>query len=147
VLERHVEEGGARLGEHLVAVPELAVDPYAPAAAVRDPGSDAQSALDEDGSPVADEDPRRHRREAMPRGEQAARLVEGGADEPAVGDAGRSLMPLREGEAGLVTLDSLLGRKRKVDAIRIVPAPPARRVVMRRNSRRYRSPPRSKCAL
>jgi hypothetical protein len=147
VLERDMKERSPSLGEDLVAVPELTVDPDPPAAAVVDPGSHAKRAVDEHGPPVADEDSRRHGREAVPRGQQAGRLVEGGADEPAMRDPGRGLVPLREGEVGLVALDSLLGRKREVDAIRIVPAAPARRVMMGRNSRLYRSPPRSKCAL
>jgi hypothetical protein len=146
VLERDVEESGAGFSEHVLSVPELAVDPDATAAAVGDPRGDTQGAVDEDGSPVADEDPCGHRREAVPGGEEAARLVERGSDEPAVGDPGGGLVPFREGELGLVALDPLLGRKRKVDTVRIVPAPPARRVVVRRDPC-YRRPPRSKCAL
>ena len=146
MLERHVQEACAGLGEHVVTVSKPALDPDAPAAAVRDPGGDAQRAVDENGPPVTDEDPRGHGWEAMPGGEESAGLVEGGADEPAVGDSRGCLVALREGEVGFVALDALLGRPRKVDAVRIVPAPPARRVVMGRDSL-YRRPPRSKCAL
>jgi hypothetical protein len=147
VFQRHMQEGRAGLGEHLVPVAKLAVDPDAPAAAVRHPGGYAERAVDENRPRVADEDPRSHRREAMPGGEQAAGLVEGRADASSVGDSRCRLMPVCERELSRVTFDALLGGPGEMDAVRIVPAPPARRIVMRRNSLRYRSPPRSKWAL
>jgi hypothetical protein len=142
-----MQEGRAGLGEHLVPVAKLAVDPDAPAAAVRDPGGYAERAVDENRPAVADEDPGSHRRKAVPGGKQAAGLVEGRADESSVGDSRCRLMPVRERELGLVALDALLGGPSEMDAVRIGSAPPARRIVMRRNSLRYRSPPRSKWAL
>jgi hypothetical protein len=147
VFKRYVQEGDAGLGEDFLAVSELAVDPDPAPAAVCDPRVRAQDAVDEHGPPVADEHPGGHGREAVPRGEQAACLVERRADQAAMGDPRGGLMSLREREVRLVALDPLLGGKRKVDAVRIVPAPPARRVVVGRKLRRYRSPPRSKWAL
>jgi alpha-beta hydrolase superfamily lysophospholipase len=79
----------------------------------------------------------------VPGGEQAARLVEGRADEPAVHDPWPGLVVLAEREGGLVALDSLLLGSGKVDAVVILlPATPARGVVVRRDL--YRRPPRSK---
>ena len=69
----------------------------------------------------------------MPGGKQAAGLIEGGADESSVGDSRCRLMPVCERELGLVALDALLGGPGEMDAVRIVPAPPARRVVVRRD--------------
>ena len=143
VLERHVQERGARLGQHFSfeGEPRVHVDP-APAA-LRHPGGDLERAVDEDGLPVAHEDPRGDAREAVPGDEQAAGLVECRADEPAVCDARRGLVALAEGEGRLVTLDPFLRRSRKVDAVRVVAASPARGVVVRRYSVQRR-PPRSK---
>src|SRR5207253_9477490 len=46
VLEGHVQEGGARLGEHLVAVADLRRDPEAPSALARQLGLDEQLRVD-----------------------------------------------------------------------------------------------------
>jgi hypothetical protein len=125
VLERDVEEGGARLGEYVLPIPEFAVDPDPSPAAVGHPRGHRQELVDQDRPAVADEDPRRHGGEAVPGREEAAGLVERGADDPAVDDPRRGLVALREREGRLVALDSLRGWERKVDAIGIVPAPPA----------------------
>jgi hypothetical protein len=146
MLQRDVQEGGARLGQNLLAIAELAVDADAPPAAVRDPRGHRQCLVDEHRAPEADEDPCGHRREAVPGGEEAAGFVQRGADDPAVDDPRRGLASFGERERRLVALDPLRARKRKMDAVRIVPATPARLVVMRRNAL-YRKPPRSKCAL
>ena len=61
-------------------------------------------------------------------------------------EARRSLMLLVEREGRLVPTDSLLGRQREVDPCRVVTAPPAGGVVVRRDSLQRR-PPRSKWAL
>jgi hypothetical protein len=147
MLERHVEEGAARFGQDLLAVAELGVHMQAPAAAVGHPGGNGELPFDESGAAVADEDANGHRREAVPGGEEAARFVEGGAHEAAVDDSRPGLMALPEREGRLVALDSLLGRKRKVDALWVVSASPARGIMMRRYAALYLSPPRSKCAL
>ena len=146
VLQGNVKEGGSGLGEDLVPVADLAVDADPASAAVGHPGRCGERTVDENRTPVADEDARRHRGEAVPCGEEPAGLVEGGADQPAVDDSGRRLVPLAEGEGRLVAVDSLLGRRREVNAVRIVTTTPARRVMVRRDPL-YRSPPRSKCAL
>jgi hypothetical protein len=83
----------------------------------------------------------------VPGGEEAARFVERSSDEAAVDDPGRGLVALAERERRLVALDPFLGRAREVDAVRVfLPAPPARRVVVRGDDL-YRRPPRSKWAL
>ena len=147
MLERHVEEGSTCFGEDLRVVAELCVHVQTPAAALGHPGGNRELTIDEDRTAVADEDAGGHGRKAVPGGEEAARLVEGGADEAAVDDSRPGLVTLAEGEGGLVAVDSLLGGKWKVDTLRVVSAAPARRVMVRRYAAFYRSPPRSKCAL
>jgi hypothetical protein len=110
VLERNVEEGCASFGKHVSSVAERGVHMNTPAAAIRDPGRDREVAVDENRAPVADEDPRGHGRKAVPSGEEAARLVERGTDEPAVDDAGARLVTLAEGKRRLVAFDPLFGR-------------------------------------
>jgi hypothetical protein len=134
VLQRDVEEGGAGLGQDLVAVAERAVDADPAASAIGHPGRHRQCAVDEDGAPIADKDSRGHRRKPVPRREKPARLVEGGADEAAVDDPRRGLVPLGEREGGLVAVDSLLGGRGKVDPFRIIATAPARRIVMGRDA-------------
>jgi hypothetical protein len=147
VLERDMEKRTARLGENVadLDVAELGVHVDPAAVAPRQPGGDRQLAADRHGPPVADEDSRRHGGEAVPGGEQAAGLVERGGDEPAVDDAGTGLVVPAEREGRLVALDPLLGRQRKVDALRVLAAAPAGRVVVGRDPAQ-RSPPRSKWA-
>ena len=146
VLERHVQEGAARLCDHLVLEAEITVDVNAPTAALGDPGCDLEVAVDEHGPAIADEDARGHTGEAVPGGEKAARLVQRGTDEPAMDDPRCGLMALAEGEGRFVALDSFSRRAGEVDAVRVpLPATPARGVMVRRNL--YRRPPRSKCAL
>jgi hypothetical protein len=81
----------------------------------------------------------------VPRRKEAARLVERGADEPAVNDSRAGLMRFSEGKRRVVALDPLLRRAREVDAVGVVAAPPTRRIVMGRDL--YLRPPRSKWAL
>jgi hypothetical protein len=145
VLERHVDEGRPGLGEHLEPVAQLCIHVDAPATAVAHPGADLERPVDEHRPAIANEDACRHGGKAVPGSEQAAGLVERCADQPAVDDPGPGLVALPEGETRLVALDPLLGREREVDPLRIVAAPPARGIVVRRNV--YRSPPRSRCAF
>jgi len=147
VLERDVEKGAACFGQDLRAVAKLGLHVQAPAAAVGHPRGNGELPVDESRAAVADEDTNGHRREAVPGGEEAARLVEGGAHEAPVDDPRAGLMALPEGEGRLVALYPLLGRKRKVDALRVVSAAPALRVMVGRDPPLYRRPPRSKCAL
>jgi hypothetical protein len=147
VLERDVEKGAACFGQDLRAVTKLGLHVQAPAATVGHPGGYGELPVDESRAAVADEDTNGHRREAVPGGEEAARLVQRRAHEAAVDDSRPGLVALPEGEGRLVVLDSLLGGKRKVNALRIVAAAPARSVMVRRNPVLYRRPPRSKCAL
>jgi hypothetical protein len=119
----------------------------ASAVAVHHPGGNGEPVVDQHRRPVADEHADGHAREAVPGREQPAGLVQGGADEPAVDDPRCRLVPLAERELRLVSVDALLGREGKVDAVRVVSAPPAGWVVMRRYAVFYRSPPRSKWAL
>ena len=103
-----MQEGPARLGEDLALEAEIAVDVDAPPATLGHPRANLQVAVDEHRPPIADEDPRGHAREAVPRGEEAAGLVKCGADEPAVDDPRPGLMPLAKGEGRLVAVDPLL---------------------------------------
>jgi len=145
MLERHVEKRSPRFGEHVVALAEIAVDMDAPPAALGHPRGHRELAVDEHRSAVADEDPRGHDGEAVPGAEEAARLVQGCSDEPAVRDTRRRLVALAEGEGRLVAFDALLRGEREVNAVRVLSTPPARRIVMGRDL--YRRPPRSKWAL
>ena len=88
------------------------------------------------GMAVADEDPCRHGRERVPGGEEADGLVQRARHEPAVHDARAALMVLAEREVRLVLGQALRGRKRQVQAGGVVPAPPARRIMMRGNRAR-----------
>src|SRR5207253_10503377 len=115
VLERDVEEPGARLGERLVAVEELAADADPPAAARLDARADEELRVDRHRVAVADEDPRRHGREAVPGGEQPAGLVEDGRDEPPVDDPGAALMALVAVDVRLVELLALDLRRRPLE--------------------------------
>ena len=141
-----MQEGAARLGQDFALVTQSPVDAEPPATALRHPCGDLEVPVDEDGAPVTDEDPCGHGREAVPGRQKAAGLVQRGADEPPVDDSRPGLVSLAEGERGLVALDAYFGRAGKVDALRVVAAPPTRRIVVRRYPV-YRRPPRSKCAL
>ena len=147
VLERNVEESTTGLGEHVPAfgVAELGINVDAPAMATGEPGRDDELAADRHGSAVAHEDPRRHRREAVPGGKEPAGFVQGRGDEAAVDDARAGLVVRAEREGSLVALDPLLRGKREADALRVVSAAPAGRIVMWRDPVQRR-PPRSKCA-
>ena len=141
-----MQEGAASFGEDLSTQSEVAVDVDAAPAALGHPRGDRKLAVDEHGLAVADEDSGSHGREAVPRGEEAARLVQGGANNASVDDPRRSLVTLAEGKRRLVAVDALVGREGEVDAVRVVAATPTRRVVVRRNAVQRR-PPRSKWAL
>jgi hypothetical protein len=147
VLERNVEEGAAGLGQHVRTLAQLGIHMEATAAAVHHPGGNGEPAVDQNGRPVADEHPDGDAWEPVPCGEQSARLVQGGADEPSVDDPRPGLVPFAERELRLVALDALFGWEGEMDAVRVVSAPPAGWVVMRRYAVFYRSPPRSKWAL
>jgi hypothetical protein len=140
-----VQEGPARLGEDLALEAEIAVDVDAPPATLGHPRGNLQIAVDEHGPAVAHEDPRGHAREAVPRGEEPAGLVQSRADEPAVDDPRPGLMPLAEGERRLVAVAPLLCGQGEMQSVRVVAAAPTRRIVVGRDV--YRRPPRSKCAL
>src|SRR5207244_5068561 len=107
VLERDVDERGARLGKRRVAVEELAPDADAAPAARLDPRADEQLRVDRNRMAIADEDPRRHGREAIPGGEESAGLVEEGGDEPTVDDPRPALGSLPQVDLGLAQLPAL----------------------------------------
>lgn len=130
-----MQERRATLGERLVAVTDDCVDVEAAATRVGEGRADQQLGVDGHRAAVADEDACRHRRERVPRGEQADRLVERAGNETAVDDPGTALMSLVEREVRLVLLEARLGGQRQVQARRVVAAPPALRVVVRRDVR------------
>ena len=66
MLERDVEEGAVGLGQQLVAVAQLGRDLDPPAALGDDPGRDPERPVDRGRPPVANGEPRRHGREAVP---------------------------------------------------------------------------------
>ena len=146
MLERNVQESAPGLGQGLVIEQQLGLDVRPPAARVGHPGSNEELPVDRNRTAVAGKDPGRHRREAVPRGEQSARLVERGRHQPAVHEPGCRLVALVEAEPRLVAFGALLGRLRKTDAVRVVATPPAGRVMVRRDSAQRR-PPCWKCAL
>jgi len=84
----------------------------------------------------------------MPGREEAARLVERGADDAAVGEPRPALVVRGEGDARLVASRSLGGGEREAQAPGVVAAAEARGIVMRGDAGRgrQRSPPRSWCA-
>ena len=139
-----MQEGPARLGEDLAFEAEIAIDVDAPTAALGHPRGNLQVAVDEHGPAIAHEDPRGYARETVPRGEEAAGLVQSRADKPAMDDPRPSLVPLAEGERRLVAVDPLLCGQGEVQSVRVVAAAPTRRIVVGWDV--YRRPPRSKCA-
>jgi hypothetical protein len=144
VLERDVQEGGSRLREDLVGMAQVAVDVYAAAVPAGDVRGELEIPVDRHGPAIAHEDAGRHGREAVPRREQTACLVERGGDQPAVRDAGPTLMTVVEAEARAIGGAALDGRGWKPDSARVRSATPARGVVVRRDAQRR--PPRSWCA-
>ena len=145
VLERDVDEGEPRLREQLAGVPELATYVYAPPSLFLDEGAHGERMVDGHGPAVAQEDPPRDDREAVPGRHEPAGLVDERGDEAAVRETGPALMALVKGEGRLVAVRALRVGMGKVEADRIVAAPEAGRVVLRRDAQR--SPPRSKWAL
>src|SRR5688500_6561714 len=116
----------------------------ATAARARHLGGDDQLAVDVHRTPVAHEDARGHRREAVPGRDQPTRLVERSGDEAAVHEPGTALVALVEGKPRLVRREPLHVRWRKMDAMWVVAAAPTSGVVVRRDLQRI--PPRSWCA-
>ncbi len=142
VLERHVQKGGASLGERLLGVEELPAHPQAASALRLHARTHEQLGVDRHGPPEAHEAARGHGGEAVPGGEQAAGLVERGRDKTAVDDARPALVALVEAEARFVELGALLRWRGKPEAEGTVAAAEAGRVVVGRDARQRR-PPRS----
>jgi hypothetical protein len=133
VLERNVEEGAVRLGQQLVAVTELGRDLDPAASFGRHTRGHVERPVDRRRLAIADRDPRRHGREAVPGREQAARLVEGRPDDAAVRDPGTALVMDAERDLGRVGVGALRDRKRQPQPQLVVAAAEARRIVMRRD--------------
>ena len=132
-----MEESAAGLRDDLLAVAQVCVDVDSPAPGVRHPSGQRELLVDEDGAAIADEDASGHRGEPVPRREETGGLVQSPGNEASVDDPGPSLMVVAERDDGLVALDPELGRLRKMEALRVVTAAPARRVVVGRNRRRH----------
>ncbi len=128
-----MEEGGACFGEDVTAVCQLTVDVQPPPALAHESRTHEELRVDRHGLPVAHEDPRGHGGEAVPGRNEAACLVDRGGDKPAVHEPGRSLMPLVEGEPGLVLGQSFGRRLQQADPVWGAAAAPARRIVVRRD--------------
>ena len=128
-----MEEGSLGGREQLSAVVELAGDLEPAPPACQDPGSQAELAVDRDRLPVADRDPRRHGREAMPGREQPAGLVEGRADDPAVDEPRAALVLEPKGDRRLVPLGADRGRQREPQAVGMNAAPEAGGIVRGRD--------------
>jgi len=143
VLEWHVQEGCAGLGQRLALVLQPAAHADPPPAGPLDLRPHEERPVDRHGPAVADEDPRGDGGEAVPRRKQAARLVEERRDETTVSDPGPTLVALVEDEACLVALVPLARRRREPQADRIVAAAEAGRVVMGRDASAQRRPPRA----
>src|SRR5262245_6603693 len=145
VLERNVHERESRFGEQLVREPELPAHEESAPSFLFDPGSHRQLALDRDWAPIAQEHAPRDSRKAVPGGDEPARLIDQRRDHPAVRETRAALMALVEREGRLVAVGALGLGLREVEADRVVAAPEASRVVVRRDLQRI--PPRSKWAL
>jgi hypothetical protein len=145
VIEWDVNEREPGLGQQLARLPELSADVHSATLLVFDPRAHRERRVDWDRPPVAEEYPAGDRREAVPGRDEPARLVDERRDHSAVGQARPALVALVEGEGRLVPVAALRLGLRKPEADRVVAAPEAGRVVMRRDLQRM--PPRSKCAL
>ena len=145
VRERNVDEREPGLGQQLVSVPQLAAHEDSTSSLVLDPRLDRERAIDRDRPAVAQEHPACDGREAVPRRREPAGLVDQRRDDAAVREARPALVTLVEREGRLVAVGALGLRLGKVESDRVVAAPEARRVVVRRDLQRM--PPRSKCAL
>src|SRR5439155_23367906 len=110
-----------------------------------DEGAHRERLVDRHRPSVAQKDPARDDREAVPGRHESAGLVDERRDEPAVHEARPALMALVEGEGRLVAVCSLGLRLGEMEADRVVAAPETGRVVLRRHLQRR--PPRSKWAL
>src|SRR5439155_12352522 len=120
----------------VVGVPELPAHVDAPSFLVLDERTHGEPAVDRNGSPVVQEHATGDAREAVPGRQEAARLVEEGGDEASVHEPRPALVALVEGEGRLVAVGSLRLGPREVEADRIVAAPEASRVVLRRDLHR-----------
>jgi hypothetical protein len=145
VFEPHVDERKSCLSQKVVRLPQLPADEDAAPALFLDPGVHREGAVDRNGPAVAEEHASRHRRKAVPGRDEPARLVDQRRDQPAVRQARPALVALVEREGRLVAIRALALGLWEVEADRVVAAPEARRVVVRRDLQRM--PPRSKCAL
>ena len=145
MLERYVDERAFRVGEELLAVPQLAADLQPAPTLVAELRGDGKGAVDVHGLQEADREARGDGREAVPGGEEAAGLVQRCADEPAVDEPRCRLMLLAERETGAVRVQALPLGGGQADSGGIGATTPAARLVVWRNLQRM--PPRSKCAL
>ena len=145
MLERNVDERDASFGQQLIGLPELAAHVDAAPLLVFDPGVHQQRLVDRNGPAVAEEHPAGDGREAVPGGDEPARLVDQRRDHAPVRQAGPALVALVERERRLIAVCALLLRVWKMKSDRVVAAPEAGGVVVRRDLQRM--PPRSKCAL
>jgi hypothetical protein len=107
VLERHMDERALSVGEELVNVPELAADLEPPTALVLELRRNRKGAIDVNGLEEPDREARCDRRKAVPRREQAARLVERRTDKPTVNEPRRGLMLLTERKGCVVRAQTL----------------------------------------
>ena len=140
-----MHERDPRFGEQLVGVPELSAHVHSATLFLLDERAAQERPVDRYRPAVAQKDPPGDDREAVPRRHEPAGLVDERRDEPSVREAGPALMSLVERERRLVAVGALLLGMWQVEADRVVAAPEARRVVVRRDLQRI--PPRSKCAL
>jgi hypothetical protein len=98
VLERHVRPRALGVREELVAVEELAMDIKASIAVLDELGADRELTVDVNRAPVANRESRRDRREPVPGGKQAARLVQRRSHEAAVDESRSGLVLLAKRE-------------------------------------------------
>ena len=129
VLERHVQECSVRLGEQVVSVSQLGRD-LDPAAAGADAGGNLQRPVDRRGLAVADRDPGRDGRKAVPRGEESTHASWLSASDAAVSDPGPALMVDAESDLGGIRLGALLGGERHAQPELVLAAAEAGRVVV-----------------
>src|SRR6185312_17247907 len=145
MLQRNVHKRAASLGEDVVAVDDLTRDVDAPPMFVVDSRPDQEFGVDWHRTPEVHEQPPGDGGEAIPARQQAAGLVQRRGDEASVDEARRRLVTIAELEIGLVLGQALLLGSHQMDPVGVVPAAPARGVVVRRHPGRLaqRSPPRS----
>src|SRR5215210_186601 len=134
MLQRDVDKRARAFGEQLLRVFELSGD-FDPATTLAlQHGGDGEGTVDVDRLEKPDREPSGDGGEAVPGREEAAGLVERGADESAVDEAGRCLVLRVECEGRGVRRRTFFARDGESDPGRIVAATPAGRIVMWRNS-------------